>query len=128
MLAGGESPQIDSTISDFPLGITRGSHRLSTSNFWKAVTSHSGGIADDTFAVGTSRRYEGAWAFKEMVTMQIRSKTAWRGHCSTHEWSTPMVVAGMRRWLCKRCGEITLELTSDELTVPDSLRVSAGAH
>lgn len=60
--------------------------------------------------------------------MQNRLKPGKRGRCSTHQWSAPMAFAGMRRWLCERCGEIALELTSDELTMPDSLRVPAGAR
>lgn len=34
-----------------------------------------------------------------------------------------MFVAGMRRWICERCGEITLELTDQTMSLPDSLRV-----
>jgi hypothetical protein len=46
-----------------------------------------------------------------------------RARCSSHQWSTPMFVAGMRRWICERCGEITLELTDQTMSLPDSLRV-----
>ena len=56
----------------------------------------------------------------------MQNSRTWHGRrprCSNHQWSTPMVVAGMRRRICERCGEITLELTSESFSVPESLRI-----
>lgn len=57
--------------------------------------------------------------------MQIsRSRHGRRPRCTNHEWAAPMVVAGIRRWLCERCGEITLEATGEALSLPESMRES----
>lgn len=45
-----------------------------------------------------------------------------RPRCTDHRWSAPMMVAGMQRKLCVRCGQISLELTDASMRLPESLR------
>lgn len=52
-----------------------------------------------------------------------RHKPHRRARCTNHNWAEPILVAGMYRRLCDRCGEITLEALDQPLTVPESLRV-----
>jgi len=51
-----------------------------------------------------------------------RTKSRRRSHCQEHDWTSTMVIAGLRRDICRRCDAISIEAVSHEMVVPDSLR------
>jgi len=51
-----------------------------------------------------------------------RTKSRRRSHCQEHDWSSTMVIAGLRRDVCSRCDAISIEAVSHQLFLPESLR------